>query len=93
MLPETQSSESPFALVARNHHRADFAPAAFDIDLSDRAVRAQNRLERWPCADAIAAANPTSPTQREFCRFSLFSTTQVIELLESCTPNSPQYRL
>ena len=61
MLPETQSSESPFALVARNHHRADFAPAAFDIDLSDRAVRAQNRLERWPCADAIAAANPTSP--------------------------------
>ena len=38
-------------------------------------------------------ANPTSPTQRELCRFSLFSTTQVIELLESCTPNSPQYCL
>ena len=41
----------------------------------------------------VETANPTSPTQREFCRFSLFSTTQVIELLESCTPNSPQYRL
>ena len=37
--------------------------------------------------------SPTSPTQREFCRFSLFSTTQVIELLNPCTPNSPQYRL
>ena len=37
--------------------------------------------------------SPTSPTQRELCRFSLSSTTQVIELLESCTPNSPQYRL
>ena len=41
----------------------------------------------------LLTLNPTSPTQREFCRFSLFSTTQVIELLESCTPNSPQYRL
>ena len=40
-----------------------------------------------------AAATPTSPTQREFCRFSLFSATQVIELLNPCTPNSPQYRL
>ena len=38
-------------------------------------------------------ANPTSPTQHELCRFSLFSTTQVIELLNPCTPNSPQYRL
>ena len=37
--------------------------------------------------------NATSPTQREFCRFSLFSTTQVIELLNPGTPNSPQYRL
>ena len=37
--------------------------------------------------------SPTSPTQREFCRFSLFSTTQVIELLNLCTPNSPQYCL
>ena len=37
--------------------------------------------------------NPTSPTQRELCRFSLFSTTQVIELLNLCTPNSPQYCL
>ena len=37
--------------------------------------------------------NPTSPTQRAFCRFSLFSTTQVIELLSPCTPNSPQYCL
>ena len=46
----------------------------------------------WNIASA-PVANPTSPTQREFCRFSLFSTTQVIELLESCTPNSPQYRL
>ena len=36
---------------------------------------------------------PTSPTQREFCRFSLFSATQVIELLDPCTANSPQYRL
>ena len=41
----------------------------------------------------LRAVSPTSPTQRELCRFSLFSTTQVIELLESCTPNSPQYRL
>ena len=40
-----------------------------------------------------SSSNPTSPTQREFCRFSLFSTTQVIELLNPCTPNSPQYRL
>ena len=39
------------------------------------------------------AGSPTSPTQRELCRFSLFSTTQVIELLNPCTPNSPQYRL
>ena len=38
-------------------------------------------------------ANPTSPTQRELCRFSLFATTQVIELLNLCTPNSPQYCL
>ena len=37
--------------------------------------------------------SPTSPTQHELCRFSLFSTTQVIELLNPCTPNSPQYRL
>ena len=51
---------------------------------------------RTPLKTCIAprpGPNPTSPTQREFCRFSLFSTTQVIELLESCTPNSPQYRL
>ena len=38
---------------------------------------------------AIAAydevVSPTSPTQRELCRFSLFSTTQVIELLNLCT--------
>ena len=35
--------------------------------------------------------SPTSPTQREFCRFSLFSATQVIELLNPCTPNSPKF--
>ena len=46
-----------------------------------------------PCIAPRLGPNPTSPTQRELCRFSLFSTTQVIELLESCTPNSPQYRL
>ena len=40
-----------------------------------------------------AFPSPTSPTQHELCRFSLFSTTQVIELLNPCTPNSPQYRL
>ena len=40
-----------------------------------------------------ATTSPTSPTQHELCRFSLFSTTQVIELLNPCTPNSPQYRL
>ena len=55
------------------------------------------KLETVPDADETVSAavrfSPTSPTQREFCRFSLFSTTQVIELLESCTPNSPQYRL
>ena len=47
--------------------------------------------------DLLAAQSvnviPTSPTQRELCRFSLFSTTQVIELLNLCTPNSPQYGL
>ena len=51
---------------------------------------------QWPwferCFEALGAS-PTSPTQRELCRFSLFSTTQVIELLNPCTPNSPQYRL
>ena len=45
------------------------------------------------CHTVDRCLSPTSPTQRELCRFSLFSTTQVIELLESCTPNSPQYRL
>ena len=45
------------------------------------------------CAATNRSPNPTSPTQRELCRFSLFSTTQVIELLNPCTPNSPQYRL
>ena len=45
------------------------------------------------CRSRSELAIPTSPTQRELCRFSLSSTTQVIELLESCTPNSPQYRL
>ena len=43
--------------------------------------------------DLLGRINPTSPTQHELCRFSLFSTTQVIELLNPCTPNSPQYRL
>ena len=44
-------------------------------------------------AERGSDVSPTSPTQREFCRFSLFSATQVIELLNPCTPNSPQYRL
>ena len=35
-------------------------------------------------------ANPTSPTRRGFCRFSVFSATQVIELLESGARNQPQ---
>ena len=39
--------------------------------------------------EVIPRANPTSSTQREFCRFSLFPATQVIELLNPCTPNSP----
>ena len=66
-------------------------------------ARPRGRAARWPRpvrgqgdgaqGEIARSANPTSPTQREFCRFSLFSTTQVIELLESCTPNSPQYRL
>ena len=46
-----------------------------------------------PSGAYLADATPTSPTQRELCRFSLSSTTQVIELLNPCTPNSPQYRL
>ena len=29
-------------------------------------------------------ANPTLPTRREFCRFSFFSATQVIDLLMPC---------
>ncbi len=39
---------------------------------------------------ARAAPNPTSPTRRGFCRFSFFSVTQVIELLESDARNRPQ---
>ena len=60
--------------------RKDVAQLAVLID-------ADNTPAKW------ADASPTSPTQREFCRFSLFSTTQVIELLNLCTPNSPQYCL
>ena len=57
------------------------------------ALKMIKRRARKAGLPAEICANPTSPTQRELCRFSLFSTTQVIELLESCTPNSPQYCL
>ena len=52
-----------------------------------------DRAASGPVTVSYTTVNPTSPTQRELCRFSLFSTTQVIELLNPCTPNSPQYRL
>ena len=41
----------------------------------------------------VAAANPTSPTRRGFCRFSFFSATQVIELPEPSARNRPRISL
>ena len=37
------------------------------------------------CAMRLYDVSPTSPTQREFHRFSFFSATQVIELLNPCS--------
>ena len=79
--------------------RFEYTVAQGDVDTDGIAIAA-NALTT-PTGSAIRTTtgnravqlSPTSPTQREFCRFSLFSTTQVIELLNPCTPNSPQYRL
>ena len=82
--------------LGMRHHR--FERIEFTGQPCSQTVRQQAEggvaLGAVPASDLRPArGNPTSPTQREFCRFSLFSTTQVIELLKSCTPNSPQYRL
>ena len=56
-------------------------------------VRTHRRRVRTKQAKPWVASNPTSPTRRGFCRFSFFSATQVIELLNPCPRNSPQMRL
>ena len=64
-------------------------------ELKDRGVVTVGNIDKLTDGTIFMDVNlsPTSPTQRELCRFSLFSTTQVIELPEPLhaqfTPISP----